>query len=137
MKLILRSKYNILDKDFLEHLIKFFPNMIFVKSNMRKISSIDKYLQETIFLDKHKYSAKQAINVVLKNIVYKTDGKTAIIEIDSAAIFPFYTFKVKDIAKLIDNGNLEIKGTHIFSELFSYIKDNMLQLRTNYEMGIL
>ena len=137
MKLVLKSNMNILDDKFIEHLISVFPKVVFTKQNMRKISTIDRYLQQNVFVGKRKYTTKQIVDIVLKNIVYKTDGKTAVIEFDNYAVFPFYTFKIKDIANLIDKGNLEIRGTHIFSNLFSYIKDHILQLRNSYEIGML
>lgn len=137
MKLILKSSMNILDDRFITHLINSFPNMIFTTENIRKLSKINNYLQENIFTGRRKFTTKQVVNIVLKNIVYQTDGKTATIQIDNSAIFPFYTFKVKDIAKLIDDGNLDIKGTHIFHNMFKYVEKHIIDLRNNYEMGML
>lgn len=137
MKLVLRAKENILDDRFIMHIINLFPSIVFSKENQRKIKSIDKYLQENIFTGRRKYSTKQIINIVLKNIVYHTDGRTATIEISNTAVFPFYVIKVKDVAKLINDGNLEIKGTHIFSDMFKIVKVNIINIRNNYEMGLL
>ena len=137
MKLVLSSEKTPLDKRFIEHLINYFPKLIFTKENIRKLKSVDEYLQTNIFTGKRKYSTNQIIRIILKNIKYKVNDRTAIIELDNAAVFPFYTFLVKDIAKLIDEGNLEIKGTHIFYNLYKYIETNIHKLRVAYEMGLL
>lgn len=76
------------------------------------------------------------INIVLRNVIYETDGKTATIQISNTAVFPFYTIKIVDIAKLINDGNLEIRGTHIFTDLFKEVKNNIRVIRNNYEMGL-
>lgn len=137
MKLILTSEKTPLDKNFIEHLINYFPTLIFNTENLRKINGINKYLQDRLFTGKRKYSSIQIIKIILKNIKYEVNEKTAIIQIDNTAVFPFYTFLVKDIVKLIDDGNLEIKGTHIFYNLYKYVETNIHKLRVAYEMGII
>ena len=137
MKLVLKSKETILDDRFIMHVINLFPSIVFSKENQRKLKAIDKYLQENVFTGRRKFTTKQIINIVLKNMVYHTDGRNATIEISNTAVFPFYIIKVKDVAKLINDGNLEIKGTHIFSDLFNTVKENIINIRNNYEMGLI
>ena len=136
MKLIIKSKNGILDKRFMSHLINLFPTLVFTKENNLKLKKIDGYLQKNIFNGKRTYSMYQIVMVVLNNIDYHTDNKTAVIQIDNSAVFPFYNMKVKDVASLIDSGNLDIKGTHVFKGLFAYVEKNIEKLRRMYEMGI-
>lgn len=137
MKLVIESKLGILDKRFLEHLINFLPKIVFTKENVRKLKKINTYLQKNVFNGKRKYSIKQIIMVVLRNIVYQTDNSRAIIQIDPAAVFPFYNMKIKDVANLIDYGNLDIKGTHIFHLMFEIVESKIEEIRNMYEMGLI
>ena len=136
MKLIIKSKDNILDKQFLTHLFKFIPKIFFGMKEKRKLSSITDYLNKNIFKGVRRFTSYQITTIILKNIIFETDGKTAIIQIDPIAVFPYTAYKIKDIAALIDKGNLDIKGTHIFHNLFKYLENNIEKLRMSYEMGL-
>ena len=137
MKLIIESKLDILDRKFIEHVIKFLPAIVFTKDNIRKLKSIDAYLQQNVFNGKRKYSTRQIVMVVLKNIVYQTDSHRAVIQIDPVAVFPFYNIKIKEVAQLIDYGNLDIKGTHVFHSAFKMVEEKIEKLRNMYEMGLI
>ena len=134
MKLVLDSKTSILNKRFLKHLIGYFYYLIDI-NNLNKLKYIEEYLNKYIFTGKRKYTIDKVIIIILNNIVFNTDNKHAIIEIDQVAIFPYTTMRVADMANLIDKGNLSMKGCHIFHKLFKYVEKNISKLRTKYEMG--
>jgi len=137
MKLKIESKIGILDRRFLQHLISAFPIFLNFNCDKKKLRNMEKYLQENVLRGRIKYSFNQVIVVILRNIIFSTDNHTAIIQIDSSAVFPYTNVKVKDVASFIDDGNLDINGTNVFHNLFEYIKDNIEDLRNKYEMGMI
>lgn len=137
MKLIIRSKIGVLDKRFLEHMIARFPRLVFNKENKRRLKAIEPYLNTYILKSRRRYSVYQVVMVILRNITFETNNKSAIIQIDPAAIFPYTTMKIKDVASFIDKGNLDIKGTHVFHNMFQFVENNIEQIRRAYEMGLI
>lgn len=137
MKLRLTSTEGLLDKEFLTRVIKYAETVILNSDEItRRIKRMDQYLFSYVFPDKRKFSAKEIILMGLQNVRIVTDGKVATIEINPVAQVPYYPIRLVDAVNLIDYGTLDIKGTHIIHLLFSYIQENITQLRQQYEMGL-
>ena len=138
MKIVLKSRLKVIDKNFVTHLAKFMPILIYVvdKDTDKKLKKFDKYLRENIFTGRHIYSAKQVIRIAFNNLKITASGKEGSIQIDPIREIPFYKYKIKDICALIDEGNLDIKGTHVLHDLYKYIQDNINELRDQYEQGL-
>lgn len=138
MKINISNPNKILDEDFINRLINFLP-VLLVKNkyiNKKKLNNLDDYLAKNVFTDKRKYTTKDCILIGLRNLKFKTTGYKVIIECNPTSQMPFYNISVKDICSLIDDGNLDIKGTKVFTNLFNYVKNNIQLLRHYYEIGV-
>lgn len=138
MKIVLKSKEDIIDKEFVKHLSKYMYDLMFVvdKDAKKKLNKFNEYLRENIFTGRRIYSANQVIRIAFNNLKVIASGKEGSIEINPTREIPFYKFKIKDIVALIDEGNLDIKGTHLIHDLYKYIQDNIHLLREQYEQGL-
>jgi len=138
MKLILRSKENLIDKDFVQHLVDYMPELLMMKNfvNRKRLKKFDKYLKEEVFTQKRKYTAEQILVMGLRNLKPIISRDSATIEIDPNAQVPFYDMRVKDLVNLIEDGNLGISGMKILHKFFVYIGDNITELREKYELGM-
>lgn len=141
MKIIIKNNNGIIDKQFLYAIVHYLPSLCFLEDKNKKIRKLKKfnsYLDSNIFTGKHKYTAVQLLQVGFSNMKISYGMNSSIIEIDPAAIMPFYPqYKVVDLCSLIDEGNLEITGTHILKDLYQFVVDNIQSLRMSYEAGLI
>lgn len=141
MKVVIRDNQKFIDKNFLLAIVHYMPKLCFIdneKLKLRKLKKFDSYLDINIFTGKRKYTALQVLMIGFSNMKINHGGNVSSIEIDPAAVMPFYPkYKIVDLCSLIDKGNLELSGTNILTELYEYIVNNISSLRMNYEAGLI
>lgn len=138
-KIIITTKNKeYLDLKFLMALKRFLLALalIYVRDNNQRVRALNKYIKENVLNQKRTFSCTQLIIMGLNNLQIKLTGEGAIMEINPTAIVPYYTIKITDMCSFIDSGNLDIRGLHIFTYLFEYVKENMPRLRQMYEVGV-
>lgn len=124
------------DYDWNDFVINFIPdkliNYVVLNCNEIKTLAMDEYLQENTDVD---YSAVNILKFALSNMYV---GRTALgitLQIDTVLEVPNSNENLLSIVKLIEYGNLEIKGLRILSEAFGYVTKSLptlvkLYLRT-------
>ena len=103
-------------------LYQFLPKKIYsqivLNNNTHKFDMLDEYLiNEGIELN-----CIQIIRIALRNLNVKKIKDNYIIDIDNNAKIGDYTYK--QLIKLIDYGNLEVKGTKAVESAFDYINNH-------------
>lgn len=137
MRIILKSNSNILDKKFLEFLKKRMIESFADISSKKDTRLMTIYLNNNIFVDRHKFTTNQVLLMGLNNLKIVSSMRDGYIEIDPVKVVPYYhDLKITDVCSLVNKGNLDIKGTNILTDIFTYIKDNLDTLRTEYELGL-
>lgn len=141
MKIVIRDHQDIIDKNFLKAIVHYLPKLCFLEDKaqkLRKLKKFNSYLDTYVFTGRHKYTALQLLQVGFSNMKINYGSSASIIEIDPAAIMPYYPeHKVADLCSLIDSGNLEITGTHLLRDLYQFVQDNVTSLRASYEAGLM
>ena len=85
---------------------------------------MDVYLKSTLDSDRI-VTTKEIILSGIYNLKYLKYSDKYIIQIDENQILYGTDYHLEDICKLVNYGNLEISGTHIFSNIFTYIQQNL------------
>lgn len=78
-------------------------------------------------------TSKRIIKEALNNIIVVNTDKEWSIEIDRTTTYKDTDYKLIDLIKLIDSGNMSVKGTHIFSNEFKNIKNKIKSYYLIYE----
>lgn len=81
-----------------------------------------------------KFDIRKAIVMSLQNIRYRKIKNVYIIEISSDTIYPHYLVKLSTLCKLLNYGNVNIKGYPIYTEAFTRVKSNLRGYYKQYLM---
>jgi hypothetical protein len=123
------------DADWSDFLTNFIPDKLFnyvmLNLNEEKVSSLDEYLYESLKINS---SSTDVIEYGLKNLFISDTGSEFIVMIDSTLFMPKTNQNLLNLIKLIDYGNLEVKGLNIISEAFSYIVMQIQNLVKLYKL---
>ena len=107
---------------FINFLIKIIKNGVITKLSLNKLKMWDKYLDT---INKNHESAKEIILISLSELVYIIEDNYIIITINNNYVLSKLHLKLIDAIKLINFGNMEIKGYPIISDTFQYIEKNI------------
>ena len=69
----------------------------------------------------------------IKYINYRKFDNLFIIEIDNNVNFLNTDYNLYELCKLIEYGNINIKGSHIYSDCFDFIRNHMQTLINIYK----
>lgn len=119
-----------------ENLTKEFINNFVVRALMLKIETscidatttkMDKFLKDTYGID---------VQTIVDNIKIKVSKGNGhwIVGIDTNNVEKKSQEKVISLVKLIEYGNLEIRGLHVIDDAFRYIKEHLYALYKLYMM---
>ena len=121
-----------IDNDFIEFLIKKIKQYILHEADTKKLAAFDKYLIRTLDLG---ISAARIVVTATDNLKYIKTNKTYTIEIDNNVYLVNKKAKLYDMCKLINFGNLSIKGYPIFTDTFEHFKHNLNDYISMYRMA--
>ena len=107
---------------FINFLIKIIKNRVITKLSLNKLKAWDKYLDA---INKNHESAKEIILISLSKLVYIIEDNYIIITINNNYVLSKLHLKLIDAIKLINFGNMEIKGYPIISDTFQYVEKNI------------
>ena len=107
---------------FINFLIKTIKNRVITKLSLNKLKVWDKYLDT---INKNHESAKEIILISLSELVYIIEDNYIIITINNNYVLSKLHLKLTDAIKLINFGNMEIKGYPIISDTFQYVEKNI------------
>ena len=79
-------------------------------------------------------SAENIIIQAAKNLKVYTFNYQYIIRIDESVLYNNKSIRLIDLCKLLNYGNLEVEGCHIFTDTFNYIADNINNLFNEYNL---
>ena len=110
------------DFDWNDFLINYIPEKLFnyvvLNLNEEKTSSLDEYLYKNL---KIKNSSRDIIEYGLNNLFISDTGAEFLVMIDSTLNVPDSTENLLSVIKLIDYGNLEVRGLNLVSKAFDYV----------------
>lgn len=110
------------DVDWNDFLTNYIPEKLFkyvvLNLNEEKVLSLDEYLQTHLKINS---SSRDIIEYGLDNLFISDTGTEFIVMIDSTLSVPDSTENLLSTIKLIDMGNLEVKGINLVSQAFSYV----------------
>lgn len=108
--------------DWNDFLINYIPEKLFnyvvLNLNEEKVLSLDEYLHKHLKINS---SSRDIIEYGFNNLFISDTGTEFIVMIDSTLNVPDSTENLLSVIKLIDYGNLEIKGINLISQAFSYV----------------
>lgn len=76
------------------------------------------------------------INKACSNIITMWSGTTCILSIDTNVYEMTSNEKLNSLIKLIDQGNLDVKGLNIFKEALEFIQHNMNSIYKIYTLEV-
>ena len=132
MKLLLKRN---LSDEFVRYLIRQYILYISSIIDFKKLNPINKYLKENLFKDKFYKKNINALNIIVigvYSIKYRKNKYKTVLYIDPYKKLPHTDIKLVSLCKLINYGNMDIKGYPIFTRGFNYIKENIDELYDRY-----
>lgn len=128
MKLILPSNEYITE-DFICWLIIQIKYIILNNINESKLDLFNNYFKEQKFFkpinNKQKFDVRKLILLSINNITYRKLNNVYIIEIKNNVTFPGYTVNINTLCRLLNYGNVNIKGYPLYTDSFKTIKANL------------
>ena len=110
------------DFDWSDFLTNFIPekllNYVVLNLNEEKVSSLDEYLIESLKINN---SSRDVIEYGLNNLFISDNGTEYIVRVDNNLLVPDTNQNLLTVIKLIEYGNLEVKGINLISQAFRYV----------------
>jgi hypothetical protein len=129
MTLLIEDKQGFVDLFFGKWLIPKITADIINRIDKSKLLKWDDYLTNSSSLARiysKNYRAYDVLVFAAKNIICTGTKGSIVIKIDDNIMMPgFDRVKVKDLVKLITNGNLEVKGYPVVSDVFNDFANNI------------
>lgn len=126
MELILRDNLKIIDVNFGHWICRLLKHQIISRLNVKSLINLDGLLQ-TISNDesKNSISTEKVIYHLVDNFYCCGVDGNVVIKINSNPCPGFSNLDNNTIAKLINYGNRDCKGSFIFTNAFEYVKQNL------------
>ena len=140
MELRIYDSHNFVSVDFGMWLIPKIKARLIADINKYSLKQFDEYINTTTSLDKLysriQYHSKDIIVFAANNLTCSGDDGEIVIRFDLTKLVPgFNQLRLNDAVKLINYGNLEIKGCPIFTNVFKHFEeeiDSYIGLYYNY-----
>ena len=115
------------EKEFLDWLIQLLKVKIYKTTfDTKRIFAWDEYINTTVAgLSNRKLSTKRLIVSAFSNLVYIKYEKYYCIEIDLNVVVPYTNYKLVDMIKLINDGNLDMRGYPFITNAVREIERNL------------
>lgn len=118
MQLLITKKYT---EDFAFNYLPLVMYNIIKEKYLKGIyKHYDLYLKNILGI---KYTFLDIVRDAIKYIYCSYENTFYLLEIGSVNIFKDTSYTIKQLVDLIEFGNLEIKGTHIFTKTFNVIRN--------------
>ena len=127
MELRIKDDNGTFTDDFIVYLIREIRYYLPLKINKRKLIKWDDYLNSIgiTTTDKYKISSYNVLLAGVHSLTYKKIDDEYIINIDNNAYMPYITESIDALCKLINYGNVELKGVYVLTETFEYFSKNV------------
>ena len=127
MELRIKDGNSTFTDDFIVYLIREIRYYLPLKINKRKLIKWDDYLNSIgiTTTDKYKISSYNVLLAGAHSLTYKKIDDEYIINIDNNAYMPYITESIDTLCKLINYGNVELKGVYVLTETFEYFSKNV------------
>jgi len=106
-------------------------NYVLLNLNEDKVFILDDYINNILEIQ---LSTKEILKFAFENLVIADTGSEFVVMIDPNINIPNSKHKLITVIKLIDYGNLEVRGCGIISQAFSYIVMQLPNLVTLYRL---
>jgi hypothetical protein len=125
-----------IDARFIKWLIPYIRYEVLKNINNRQLLEIDRYVEESQLLENYKigniqFNSKRILLMSINNLVFHKGKDFYTIEINNIA-YPGYAITLKNICKLVNFGNMDIKGYPIITNAFNHITDNLKRYIVQY-----
>jgi len=122
-------------QDFLNFVRAEIPDIMVRTCQIPKLALLETFLNANYSkpLSGKPYNAYELCIIAMYNLITKQESENYIIKINPNAIYPGTYLKLVDLCKLINFGNLGIKGYPIFTEIFRKVENNIVNLYEKYE----
>lgn len=126
---LLVQKNTTFTKNFVKWLIKILQMELMSNVNIKKVNSLNLYINEVLSQRKDikldSVNLNTALVVGVKHLTfYETDGYFCI-HINPKTFYPGTKFRVYKFCEFINYGNLDIPGCNVFTNVFSNVADNL------------
>jgi len=116
------------NEEFLEFVLLKMKQRLYSQLDVNKLRKAEEFFNKysrykSVY--KKYISAREVVISGILNIEYKVTGNKIVFEINSVQIFPSTDAKLYEMCKLINNGNLLLRGYPIFSSTFDYFKEHL------------
>lgn len=124
------------DKGFPEWLVKQIRQELILACDENQLEAISEHIEEKLGI---KVDIFDAFLKILSSIRTLRGNRITQVVISNRVLYKDTRLTAQLIAKLIDVGNIEIKGTHIFSIVFNRVRENLEKYLTKYmfENGVI
>ena len=101
-----------------QNLIKYF------KLNLTgyRVEVVTNYLQSSLNID---WSCMRVLTYMVNHLKITSVDNIFTCTVDNNILLPNTNYRLLDIVKLIEYGNMEVKGVHIIDNAFDYIENNI------------
>ena len=110
---------------FVQYLKSELSKIIKVNIDDSKIKQLDIYFNELLNGYNAYYTTRQIIEMGANNLTITIFPQYYLIGIDGNMLLPQTDIKLLDACKLINDGNVELKGFPIFNNCINFISDNI------------
>lgn len=132
MRLIIKNPDKINLDDFCEYLIRIMQiySSDISGLNAKLIAQWNEYLK-VVFPEQH-LDVKRVLKDFFKNQDYIIQNGNYIIGVDKNIKIPTTDISIERVAQTIEEGNLDIKGYDIFTQVYQKISNNIVTLYENW-----
>lgn len=134
MELLIPNSY---DDDFYSFIINYIEKIGVGRIDRKKLINWDLYFNSFSKLTnnfKKNISSYEIIISGIYNLIYIKREREVVIKIDPSQKLPGTNAKINVLCNTINNGNLIVKGYPIFTDLFTYISNNLDSIHLLYEL---
>lgn len=117
------------DKGFPEWLVRQIRQELILASNENQFEAISGHIEEKLGI---KVDIFDVLLKILSSIRTLRGNRLTQIVIENKVLYKDSRLSTQSLAKLIDVGNMEIRGTHIFSIVFDRVRKNLDKYLTKY-----
>lgn len=83
---------------------------------------MDEYLRDKLQIS---WTSSQIIQFAARHLRFAVVGNVQVVSIDTEMLLPNTSFYLIDLVRLINYGNLEVRGNRVIQEAFQYLEQNM------------
>lgn len=115
-----------ISKDYPKRFVySYLPKFIYRKAlgelNNSTIANINKYLKDVLKIN---YSLKDILSECIKYIYLSEFGENYIIDLGNMNRFKDTDYRTIDLLRLIEFGNIELKGTYLITKVYNFIREH-------------